>query len=149
MADFGYSIIKAFDHVWGRFLDRLDGLTDGEYFWEPVPGSWSVRRDDDGRWIMDGTRGGWRAPEPAPVTTIAWRIGHIGQGLTFFAGRLSPAGPPRPMTSDSPLPRWPCPRSCGRATNRGGRESAPSMHRGGGSRSGPRPAPTPRTRPPT
>jgi len=96
MADFGYSIIKAFDHVWGRFLDRLDGLTDGEYFWEPVPGSWSVRRADDGRWIMDGTRGGWRAPEPAPVTTIAWRIVHIGQGLTFFAGRLFPDGPAAP-----------------------------------------------------
>jgi hypothetical protein len=27
---------------------RLDGLTDDEYFWEPVAGSWSVRRADDG-----------------------------------------------------------------------------------------------------
>ena len=88
MADIGNSITTAFDHVWGRFLDRLDGLSDGEYFWEPVPGSWSVRRGADGRWMMDGTRGGWRAPEPAPLTTIAWRIGHIGQGLTFFASRL-------------------------------------------------------------
>ena len=23
---------------------RLDGLTDGEYFWEPVPDCWSIRR---------------------------------------------------------------------------------------------------------
>jgi hypothetical protein len=71
VADVGNSLTKAFDYVWGRFLGRLEGLGDAEYFWEPVPGCWSVRQGADGRWVLDG--GG--APEPAPVTTIAWRIG--------------------------------------------------------------------------
>lgn len=65
---------------------RLDGLTDEEYFWEPVPRSWSVRRRQDpapesvtfrggsGEWLLDFAV---PEPEPAPVTTIAWRLGHI------------------------------------------------------------------------
>jgi hypothetical protein len=52
---------------------RLDGLTDDEYFWEPADGAWNVRHAE-GHWRMDG---GWPAPEPTPVTTIAWRMMHI------------------------------------------------------------------------
>ena len=92
MADIGNSITRAFDRVRGRFLDRLDGLTDGEYSREPVPGSWSARQRDDGHWTMDRPRNGPRAPEPAPVTTIAWRVGPIGEALTSFAGRLCATG---------------------------------------------------------
>jgi hypothetical protein len=33
----GSSLITAFDYVWGRLTERLGGLTDEEYFWEPVP----------------------------------------------------------------------------------------------------------------
>ncbi len=69
MADIGNSLTKAFDYVWVRFLGRLEGLGDAEYFWEPVPGCWSVRQGTGGRWAMDGGT----APEPAPVTTIAYR----------------------------------------------------------------------------
>lgn len=65
---------------------RLEGLTDEEYLWEPVPGSWSVRHRDEepppsvtlrggsGEWLMDFAI---PAPEPEAVTTIAWRLGHI------------------------------------------------------------------------
>lgn len=70
-------------HWRNQLRPRLDGLTDDEYFWEPVPGCWSLRR-----------RGGSPAPisvgsgeftmdyaEPPhdrePVTTIAWRLAHI------------------------------------------------------------------------
>lgn len=55
---------------------RLVGLGDDEYFWEPVPGSWSVRRHSDGHWFSEST---WGAPEPdsPPFTTIAWRMVHI------------------------------------------------------------------------
>jgi hypothetical protein len=88
MADVGNSLTKAFDYVWDRFLGRLEGLTDAEYFWEPVPGCWSVHRGADGRWAMDGGL----APEPTPVTTIAWRIGHIGLALGGFADGLFGAG---------------------------------------------------------
>ncbi len=94
MTDIGDSLGKSFDYVQGRLLGRLAGLTDSEYFWEPVPGCWSVRQDTDGRWAMDGGSG--PAPDPAPVTTIAWRIAHIGLALAGFADSLFGAGALRP-----------------------------------------------------
>ncbi len=58
-----------------RLEQRLAGLTDDKFFWEPVPGCWTVR--------FDATRGGWTydyewpPPSPAPLTTIAWRLVHV------------------------------------------------------------------------
>jgi hypothetical protein len=58
-------------------------LTDEEYLWEPVPGAWSIRRRGEaasprpfgpGDWQIDGATGD---PDPTPVTTIAWRLGHL------------------------------------------------------------------------
>ena len=57
---------------------RLEGLTDEEFFWEPVPGSWTVRRTPTGRHQPDSAV---PEPEPPPVTTIAWRLGHIAVDL--------------------------------------------------------------------
>jgi hypothetical protein len=63
--------------------ERLAGLTDAEYLWEPVPGCWSIRRRGEspvpdpygkGDWLLDWDRG---HPDPEPVTTIAWRLGHL------------------------------------------------------------------------
>jgi hypothetical protein len=69
-----------FDYVAGRLIDRLDGLSDEEYLWEPVPACWSVRPAADGTWVADvGPRGTPFTPEdPPPFTTIAWRLWHIG-----------------------------------------------------------------------
>lgn len=53
---------------------RLEGLTDAEYHWMPVPDAWTVRRLPDGRYAPDGTL---PEPDPPPVTTISWRLGHI------------------------------------------------------------------------
>ncbi|HEY2442481.1 MAG TPA: DinB family protein [Streptosporangiaceae bacterium] len=72
------SLIAAFDYVWDRLAGRLTGLTDQEYFWEPVAGCWSLRQGDDGQWQLDGGGGGGPTPDPVPVTTIAWRLGHLG-----------------------------------------------------------------------
>ena len=58
---------------------RLEGLTDDEYLWEPVPDCWTVRRTDDGRYRADPA---WPPRDPAPFTTIAWRIAHIGDFLS-------------------------------------------------------------------
>jgi DinB superfamily len=67
----------------GISRDRLAGLTDEEYFWEPVPDCWSVRRRGEtrspdafgpGDWLLDWDRG---RPQPEPFTTIAWRLGHL------------------------------------------------------------------------
>jgi len=58
-------------------------LTDEEYLWEPAPGAWSIRRSGEaasprpfgpGEWLLDDAPGD---PDPTPVTTIAWRLGHL------------------------------------------------------------------------
>lgn len=82
------SLITTFDYVWTRLTARLTGLTDDEYFWEPVADCWSLRQSNDGRWLLDGGGGGGPAPDPAPITTIAWRLGHVaGMAVGGFANR--------------------------------------------------------------
>lgn len=56
---------------------RVDGLTDDEFFWEPVPGCWTVRRGDHGRWAVDYPEP--PHPDPAPLTTIGWRLVHVAE----------------------------------------------------------------------
>jgi DinB superfamily len=76
---------------------RLTGLTDAEYLWEPVPGSWNVRppkntdQPGSGPFTID-----WEFPEPAPppVTTIAWRIAHIVLGVFRMRVASHFGGPP-------------------------------------------------------
>ncbi len=62
------------DKFFARFTARLDGLTDEEYLWEPVPDCWSLVPGEDGKLNM---RWGLIFDEVAPVTTIAWRLTHI------------------------------------------------------------------------
>ncbi len=66
-------ITDSLDYVWARVRGRMDGLTDEEYLWEPARPAWSVKPVGGGRWEIE--REG--DPEPAPVTTIAWRMWHI------------------------------------------------------------------------
>ena len=68
-------ILDSMDRMFEQLLQRLNGLTDREYLWEPAADSWSVRPLSDGTAIVDGA--GIREIEPAPVTTIAWRLWHI------------------------------------------------------------------------
>jgi DinB superfamily len=65
---------------------RLAGLTDDEYLWEPVPGAWSVRADGIDFVLPE--------PEPAPVTTIAWRLGHVVVGVLAMRNASHFGGPP-------------------------------------------------------
>ena len=67
-------MVTVLDEAWTRLADRLDGLAEAEYLWEPVAGCWSVR-PVGGQWLVDRPE---PAPDPAPVTTIAWRMWHIG-----------------------------------------------------------------------
>jgi hypothetical protein len=65
-------------------LERiLAGVDEAEFFWEPVPGCWTVHRrgerraasaDGAGEWVIDYEV---PDPQPAPLTTIAWRTVHI------------------------------------------------------------------------
>jgi len=66
-------IIAASDSVSRRTRQRLDGLTDDELFWEPVPDCWSVRRRHDGTHRADGGA----IDRVEPFTTIAWRLWHL------------------------------------------------------------------------
>lgn len=68
-------ILDSTDRMFAQLVERLDGLTADEYLWEPVDATWSVRPGDDGVATVDGA--GRRDVEPAPVTTIAWRLWHI------------------------------------------------------------------------
>ena len=55
---------------------RVEGLTDEEFWWEPVPDAWTVRLGRDGRWSADYEE---PDPEPAPFTTITWRLVHVAE----------------------------------------------------------------------
>ena len=71
----------AFQLTWhweNQLRPRLSGLTDAEYLWEPAEGCWSIRARPDGAVALDWA---FPAPDPAPLTTIAWRLAHIGQTL--------------------------------------------------------------------
>jgi len=62
---------------------RLRGLTDDEYLWEPAPGAWSIRPRGSGRSPAPLGAGAYERddapddPDPAPLTTIAWRLAHM------------------------------------------------------------------------
>lgn len=74
-------LMGSMDYVWDRVRGRLDGMGDDEYLWEPAAGCWSVRDGVVERVLPD--------PEPAPVTTIAWRTWHIAaECLDGYSERL-------------------------------------------------------------
>ncbi|MFK0292746.1 DinB family protein [Streptomyces sp. NPDC090442] len=79
--DWAHELSDQLDWHWRqRLRPRLVGLTDEEYFWEPVADCWTVRprRSEDemggGRFTVDYT---FPTPAIAPVTTIAWRMAHL------------------------------------------------------------------------
>jgi hypothetical protein len=76
------------DFHWNRqFRGRLDGLTDDEYFWKPVDGCWTVHRDG----TVDFE---FPPPEPAPFTSIAWRMAHVIVGVLAMRNHFHFGGPP-------------------------------------------------------
>jgi DinB superfamily len=99
--DWNAELVDQLEWHWGHQLrPRLDGLTDAEYFWEPVPGCWSIRRRGAstapisvgaGELTMD-----YAMPpnDPEPVTTIAWRLAHIIVGVFGSRNATHFGGPP-------------------------------------------------------
>ncbi|WP_410791895.1 DinB family protein [Kribbella sp. C-35] len=71
------NLLDLSDFAWQRLRDRVEGLTDAEYFWEPFDGCWSVHKSHDG-YAADWA---WIPPAPPPFTTLAWRITHIADLL--------------------------------------------------------------------
>jgi hypothetical protein len=86
--DWTTELAEQLDWHWQHQLrPRLDGLTDEEYRWEPVIGMWSVRpraastaavQAGGGEFVSEYVR---PQPDPAPVTTIAWRLSHLIVGV--------------------------------------------------------------------
>lgn len=102
---------------WAHHLrPGLEGLTDDEYLWEPVAGTWSIRPRAEavtalaagaGDLVLDFDH---PEPSPAPVTSIAWRLGHLLVGV-FGQRNASHFGAPAtdyttrvwPRTADAAL----------------------------------------------
>ena len=81
----GTVVSEALDNAWLPLVRRCEGLTDAEYLWEPVSNAWSVRESGHG-WVVDWTD---PDPDPAPVTTIAWRCWHVAVDcLDSYSARL-------------------------------------------------------------
>ncbi|MGI8871519.1 MAG: DinB family protein [Candidatus Limnocylindria bacterium] len=80
------------DEAYRGVRERVDGLTDEEFFWQPVPDCWTVRPRPDGRWMVDYPD---EHPVPGPITNIAWRLDHLAEckvmyhEYAFGPGRLT------------------------------------------------------------
>ncbi len=70
--DWRAQILDQLTFAWEvMFLPRMDGLTDEEYLWEPVSDVWTVHLGDPPA-VDYGLE-----LDPAPFTTIAWRLWHM------------------------------------------------------------------------
>ena len=95
------SLVDQLEWHWQEHLrPRFDGLTDQEYFAEPVAGCWNVHprgrssapvQAGSGAFTIDFA---FPQPEPAPVTTIAWRLGHLLVGVFGARNASHFGGPP-------------------------------------------------------
>ncbi|MFC4060034.1 DinB family protein [Planomonospora corallina] len=98
--DWNTLLLDQLEWHWTNHLrPRLDGLGDEEYLWEPVDGCWSVRpRGGSGAPVTAGSGGyviefAFPEPDPAPVTTIAWRLGHLIVGVLGMRAAAHFGGP--------------------------------------------------------
>src|SRR5260221_14090429 len=98
-------VVEQLDWHWQNQLrPRLEGLTDQEYFWEPVPGCWSLRKRGTST-APRAARGGGRQEEYAStppqhdqphVRSSPWRLDPHHAGLF---------GRPQPTPSTATPPR--------------------------------------------
>src|SRR5438445_11466621 len=60
---------------YARLRARVEGLTDEEFFWQPIPDSWTIYEDKLGHWTYH-----YAIPEPdlAPPITIGRPLVHQG-----------------------------------------------------------------------
>ena len=107
-------LMEQFTESSANLVGLLDGISEEELGWMPTAGCWTVHHrsspcevpaDGSGDWVIDYL---WPDPEPAPVTTIAWRAVHVGSvnlmywEYAFGAGRLTfpELELPAPMATD-------------------------------------------------
>jgi hypothetical protein len=95
------TLLEQLTYHWNdKARPRLDGLTDDEYLWEPVPGAWSIRPRAEATSALATGAGdlvidfAYPEPQPAPVTTIAWRLAHVVVGVFGARNAAHFGGPP-------------------------------------------------------
>ncbi|GAA3594365.1 DinB family protein [Kineosporia mesophila] len=86
--DWNHLLREQWEFHWNQQLrPRLEGLTDDEYFWSPVPDAWNIRPRGTSPAPIQGGSGdftidfAYPEPDPAPFTTIAWRLCHVIVGV--------------------------------------------------------------------
>ena len=78
--------LAQWDYITGVLFERLADLSDEEYLWEPATEVWTVRlvdgkpKPDVEAWAPDASG--------APPRTLAWSIGHLGDGAMTRADWL-------------------------------------------------------------
>ena len=99
--DWPYELNDQLDWHWQHQLrPRMNGLSDAEYFWEPAPDGWNIHPRGRSRASMQAGSGAFTIdfalpePDPAPVTTIAWRLGHLIVGVLGARTAAHFGGPP-------------------------------------------------------
>lgn len=110
--DWTHELVEQLDWHWREHLrPHLEGLTDDEYLWEPVANAWSLHAAGQAHTPMAAGGGGTVAdfaypePDPAPVTTIAWRMGHMSVGV--FGARAASHFMPGEPVPDYSTTVWP------------------------------------------
>lgn len=76
--DWKEQLVDQIDFAWEHhFVSRMKGMTDDEFFWSPVEDTWTIHPATEG----DSGSIDWEmGADPAPFTTIAWRMWH----MSFF-----------------------------------------------------------------
>jgi hypothetical protein len=118
--DWSAEVVDQVESHWRHQLrPRLDGLTDDEYFWQPIPGCWTVsrRRSSAAPRSLGGGDFTWDYGDPrdgeAVTTEEALRqfddaFAHWIEGVRGLgeAGLTSPQGPTSPPEfADAPMVR--------------------------------------------
>jgi DinB superfamily len=96
--DWNAELVDQLEEHWQHQLrPRLNGLTGDEYFWQPVPGCWTISRRGESKAPVSLGAGEftWDYAMPPrdrePVTTIAWRLAHLidvfgSTNASYFGG---------------------------------------------------------------
>ena len=95
--------LAQWDYVVEVLTDRLAGLTDDEFVWQPAPDVWTVRPDPAGGRHLVDTEVWAPTGEAAPPRTIAWSMGHLGSGVAIRADWLVGAHRAEAADFDWPL----------------------------------------------
>lgn len=66
-------LLAHMDDAWRRLHNWVQDLTEAEFHWQPVENVWHLE-ERRGRWSIPYS---WIPPDPAPFTTIAWRMAHL------------------------------------------------------------------------